>query len=50
MEKELIDAGRISLAFRKCGKLLFGVICALKAKPVKEENMDGPSSPMGDLK
>jgi hypothetical protein len=32
LEKELIDAGGISQAFRKFGKSLFDVMCARKAK------------------
>jgi 3-isopropylmalate dehydratase small subunit len=50
MEKELIDAGGISEAFRKFGKMLFDVMCAPKANPIKGGQMDGPSGPSGDLK
>ncbi len=50
MERELIDAGGISAAFRKFGKMLFDVMCAPKTKPVNGKPVDGPSGLMGDLK
>jgi hypothetical protein len=50
MERELIEAGGISEAFRKFGKMLFDVMCAPKAKYVKVGQIDGLSGPAEDLK
>jgi 3-isopropylmalate dehydratase small subunit len=49
MERELIEAGGISEAFRKFGKMLFDVMCAPKAKLVNGSQVDGPNDPTGDL-
>lgn len=45
MEREHIEAGGISEAFRKFGKTLFDVMCAPKAKPVNRSQLDGPNGP-----
>jgi 3-isopropylmalate dehydratase small subunit len=50
MERELIEAGGISEAFRKFGQMLFDVMCAPKAKPVNGSQLGGPNGPTGDLK
>jgi hypothetical protein len=50
MERELIEAGGISEAFRKFGKMLFDVMCASKTKPANRSQLDGPNGSTGDLK